>query len=70
MVNQIWDDFQQCIDDSVEMIPPHKQDAHKNVSNAKEMLEMAAMKKKEVEKTINIDNGEKNAEIKVFKSQM
>ncbi len=46
MVNQIWDDFEQWIDDIVEMIPPHEQDARKNVSNAKEMLEIATLEKK------------------------
>jgi hypothetical protein len=49
MVNQIWDDFEQWID-GIEMIPPHEQDACKNVSNSNEMLEIATIGKKMKEK--------------------
>jgi hypothetical protein len=41
MVNHAWDEFEQWIDDAVEMVPPHEQDARKLVIVARKMLELA-----------------------------
>jgi hypothetical protein len=41
MVNHAWDDFEQWIDDAVEMVPPHEQDARKLVVATKQNLEAA-----------------------------
>jgi hypothetical protein len=70
MVNQVWDSIKQWIDDHVEMIPPHEQDAGKKLSKAKIMLDESASKKHEAEKTINIDIQERKAEIKLLKTQL
>ncbi len=50
MLNQAWDDFEQWIDDVVEMIPPKEQIACKKVSEAKENLDVASIERDEAEK--------------------
>jgi hypothetical protein len=70
MVNHAWDEFEQWIDDAVEMVPPHEQDARKLVIAAREKLELAQAQREEDEKTVNVEIREKSAEIKVLKSDL
>ena len=70
MVNHAWDDFEQWIDDVVEMVPPHEQDARKEVIKAKEDLQIALSQREEDDKTMNIEIREKSAEVKVLKSEL
>jgi hypothetical protein len=55
MVSHAWDSFENWIDDSVEMIPPHEQDAQKKVMEAMENLSEASNENEEAEKTINVE---------------
>jgi hypothetical protein len=61
MVNHVWDNVENWIDDSVEMIPPHEQDARKKVMEALENLSDASKEKEDAEKTINVEIREKDA---------
>jgi hypothetical protein len=70
MVNNAWDGFEQWIDDTVEMIPPHKQDARKKLDEARQKLDEALAERSEVEKTINIEIREKSGEVKRLKSEL
>ncbi len=70
MVNHAWDDFEQWIDDVVETVPPHEQDARKEVIKAKEDLQIALSQREEDDKTMNIEIREKSAEVKVLKSEL
>lgn len=70
MVNYAWDDFEQWVDDVVEMIPPHEQDARKKLEEARENLDNALAERREVENTINIEIREKSGEVKVLKSEL
>lgn len=70
MVNQAWYQFEQWIDDEVELLPPHEKEARKFIAVAKDKLEEAAREKNEAEKTINIEIREKNGEIRLLKSEL
>jgi hypothetical protein len=70
MVNLAWDAFELWIDNDVEMIPLHEQDAHQKVLEAARQFDIATTKKKEAEQTINVDIRAKKAEIKMLKMQL
>ncbi len=55
MVNLVWDEFESWIDNEVEMIPAHEQEARRKVSEASQLLEVAIAGKKEADQTINIE---------------
>jgi hypothetical protein len=70
MVNNAWDGFKQWIDDMVEMIPPHEQDARKKLDESRQKLDEALAERSEVEKTINIEIREKSGEVKRLISEL
>jgi hypothetical protein len=70
MVNQVWDDLENWIDDAVEIIPLQEKDARKNLKDAIKNFESAKAEKMESEKTTNIEIREKNAEVKTLKSAL
>jgi len=70
MVNLVWDEFESWIDNEVEMIPAHEQEARRKVSEASQLLEVAIAGKKEADQTINIEIRQKKAEIKVLKGEV
>jgi hypothetical protein len=70
MVNLVWDDFELWIDNDVEMIPSHEQEARRKVSEASTLLDVAVAERKEADSTITIDIRQKKAELKVLKSEL
>jgi hypothetical protein len=70
MVNHAWDNFENWIDDAVEMIPPHEQNARKKVMEAVENLSAASKEKEVTEQTINVEIREKNVEINLLKTEL
>ena len=55
MVNQSWDMFEDWIDDTVKIIPPHEKETQKQLTDAKEKLKKAAKEKEEFIKTSSIE---------------
>ena len=70
MVNHAWDNFEQWIDDDVEMIPQHEKDSRKVVITTAENLERAVSQRTNDENTVNVDIRVKSAEVKVLKSNL
>jgi len=70
MVNQVWDHLEQWIDDVVEMVPPHEQEARKKLKEVAEQLAIALSEREEKEKNNNIEKREKSAEVKLLKSEL
>jgi len=70
MVNHAWDNFEQWIDDDVEMIPQHEKDSRKAVITTAENLERAISQRTNDENTVNVDIRVKSAEVKVLKSNL
>jgi hypothetical protein len=64
IVNQVWDDLENWIDDAVEIIPLQEKDARKNLKDAIKNFESAKAEKTDSEKTTNIEIREKNTEVK------
>jgi hypothetical protein len=52
------------------MVPPHEQDARKEVIKAKKDLQIALSQREEDDKTVNIEIWEKSADVKVLKSDL
>jgi hypothetical protein len=70
MVNNVWDDFEEWIDNAVEIVPPHEKDARDALLLSKDALALAIDEKKEGDQKINIEIREKNAEAKLLKSEL
>ena len=70
MVNQVWDHLEQWIDNVVEMVPPHEQEARKKLKEVAEQLAIALSEREEKEKNNNIEKREKSAEVKLLKSEL
>jgi hypothetical protein len=60
MVNQVWEAFEEWVNAIVEVVPPFERDAHTEVKNAKEKLELAIEEKKQVDATTNIEIRDKS----------
>jgi hypothetical protein len=70
MVNQVWDNFKEWIDDSVERIPVDEKVARESMSEAKRYLDAVTSEKEDAKNTISIDVREKNAAIKKLKDDL
>ena len=70
MVNQAWESFEEWVDDVVEIVPPIKRDARKQVQDAKEELAVALENKKQADATINIELREKSGTVTLIKANL
>lgn len=70
MVNNVWDDFEQWVDDKVEIIPPHEKEARLSLERAQQALASSTAEKEEGDRTLNIEIREKNAEAKLLKTEL
>jgi len=55
MVNQAFDNFEDWVDDAVEIIPPAEKEARKELVTTTDKYTLAIEEKKEVEATMNIE---------------
>jgi len=38
MVNNVWDDFEEWVDNDIEIIPPHEKEARESLARSKDAL--------------------------------
>lgn len=70
MVNQMWDNLVEWIDEEVEIIPLEEKEARTKLKSALEERDNAKAEKKDSEKTVEIEIREKNGEIKALKAAL
>jgi ElaB/YqjD/DUF883 family membrane-anchored ribosome-binding protein len=70
MVNHLWDEFKEWVDNVVEVVPSIEQDARKQVQDAKDKLDLAMEQKKQADATINISIREKSGTVILIKAQL
>ena len=70
LVNQVWEDFENWVDGSVEIVPVDEKAARKAVLDAKERLDRAADERDTAKKTISVEIRQKNAEVKSLKCEL
>ena len=70
MVNQVWEDFENWIDDKVELIPIEEKLVRTTLDESRERLRIASSEKDDAKKNISIELKQTNAEIKALKRQV
>jgi hypothetical protein len=70
MVNQVWESFEEWVDEVIEIVPPSEIDSRKGLEDAKNKLAQAADDKKQCEATINVELREKSGAATLIKSQL
>ena len=70
MVNQMWDNLVEWIDEEVEINPLQEKEARTKLKSALEERDNAKAEKKDSEKTVEIEIREKNGEIKALKAAL
>ncbi|MFN9983239.1 MAG: hypothetical protein ACK53Y_25145, partial [bacterium] len=70
MVNQVWEDFENWIDDKVELIPIEEKLARTTLDESRERLLIASSEKDDAKKNISIELKQTNAEIKARNRQV
>jgi hypothetical protein len=70
MVNQAWDNFEDWVDEYVEVVPPAEKAARQELLNARQNLDLAMEEKKESDIIANIDLREKSGAVNLIKAQL
>jgi hypothetical protein len=70
LVNTTWEDIEQWVDDSVEIVLPYRKDACIAPIISKEKLQVAVQEKKIADQMINIKVCEKTAGVKMLRTEL